>query len=462
MKDHIIQVLKSFTNFEAVPDEQLGWLIDHSQLCTYQPGEVVIKPGDQVDRMMIILDGEIRIELKRGEQLYNLGSFAVGDITGKLPFSRMQSSAAYLTVVEESNVLITPEALFPEIATHYELIEALVHSLSDRIRHFTSQQQQNEKLVALGKLSAGLAHELNNPAAAMVRGATELKKNLRAKPEKFKAVMNIRLTNEQVDAVNELVFRKAGTPSENELSLMERTSLEDELTDWMEDHGVEEGFEYASTFAEYRFSTEDLELVAAHVEDEYLAAVLGWVEDVLTTEKMVDEIEEAAGRISDLVSSIKTYSHMDRGSDKEVVHLRKHLRSTLTMLNHKSRAKQVDIELNIPEDLPEFCGFVSELNQVWTNLLDNAIDAVDKGGRIEVTAESRNGDLYLYFKDNGSGIPEDIQNKIFDPFFTTKDVGSGTGLGLDVVHKIVDKHGGRIEVNSEPGNTVFKLRFPLS
>ena len=373
----------------------------------------------------------------------------------------MQSTLAHLVVMEDTTILETHADLFIEITKRYELIEAFVHSLSDRIRSFTSQQQQNEKLVALGKLSAGLAHELNNPASAMVRSATELRKRITQTPEKFKAVMNIRLTNEQVDAVNELVFRKAEKGSSNNQSLMERTALEDELTDWMDDRGIEQGFEYSETFAEFCFSIEDLEFVASHVGEEFLPAVLGWVEDVLTTEKMVEEIEDSATRISDLVSSVKTYSHMDRGSDKEVIELKKVLKSTVTMLNHKAKQKRVDIELNIPADLPEFCGYVSELNQVWANLLDNAIDAVEEDGKIEVKAETKNKNLYLFFKDNGKGIPEEVKSKIFDPFFTTKDVGEGTGLGLDVVHKIIEKHGATIEVESKPGSTVFELCFPL-
>ncbi|MBO6522753.1 MAG: cyclic nucleotide-binding domain-containing protein [Balneolaceae bacterium] len=462
MEDFIVSSLRQIPNFKEVPEHQLRWFAQNSELCTYQPDEVIFKPGDEINYMFIVLDGSLRAQIKRGNQFTPLITFEKGNISGKLPFSRMQSSAAFITSLEESTILKTAEKILPEISKHYELIEVFVHSLSDRIRTFTTQQQQNEKMVALGKLSAGLAHELNNPASAMVRGATELRKRLRSTPDKFKAVMNIRLTEEQVDAVNELVFKKVEKGSSNQQSLMNRTALEDDLADWMEDRGVDQGFEYAETFAEYCFNIDDLEFVSSHVEDEYLPAVLGWVEDVLTTEKMVEEIEDSATRISDLVSSVKTYSHMDRGSDKEVVDLRKMLKSTITMLNHKSKQKKVEISMDIPDTLPEFCGFVSELNQVWTNLIDNAIDAVDESGEIKIEALSKNGDLILKFNDNGSGIPEDIQNKIFDPFFTTKDVGQGTGLGLDVVHKIIEKHGGRIEVKSQPGDTTFELTFPLS
>ncbi|HAH51683.1 MAG TPA: histidine kinase [Balneola sp.] len=462
LKEFAVQKLHSFPQFENVPLDQLDWLVENSRICTYMTDERIMEPGTAVDKMFIILESRIRIQLPRGSSFTSIGDFVTGDISGRLPFSRMQSTLAHLVVMEDTTILETHEDLFVEITKRYELIEAFVHSLSDRIRSFTSQQQQNEKLVALGKLSAGLAHELNNPASAMVRGATELKKRLSQTPDKFKSVMSIKLTNDQIDAVNDLVFKKAGRGSSNQQSLMERTALEDELTDWMEDHGVETGFEYSETFAEYCFNTEDLEFVSSHVEDEYLPAVLGWIEDVLTTEKMMEEIEDSARRISDLVSSVKTYSHMDRGTDKEVVELKKVLKSTVTMLNHKAKQKKVEIELNIPSDLSEFYGYVSELNQVWTNLLDNAIDAVPQNGKIEVKAEEKNKNMYLFFKDNGSGIPEDVLPKIFDPFFTTKDVGEGTGLGLDVVHKIIEKHGASIDVESKPGQTTFELCFPLN
>ncbi len=461
MNDYVVEVLKTFDQFQNVPEDQLRWLVDNSKLCTYQPDEQLSKPGDVIDRMLIFLDGGVKIVIKSGNQLRELGTFEKGSVSGKLPFSRMQSSAGYLTVMEESTILETHESLFPEIAKHYELIESFVHSLSDRIRNFTTSQQQSEKLMALGKLSAGLAHELNNPASAMVRSATALRDNLRAKPDKFKAVMHIKMKDEEVDAINELVFRKAGKGTTNTQSLMERTALEDELTDWMDDHDIELGFEYASTFAEYCFDVDDLEFVKENLSEEALEPVLGWVEDVLTTEKMVEEIEDASRRISDLVSSVKTYSHMDRGTDKETVEIQKLLKSTLTMLNHKTKQKNIVVDVQVQDNMPEFCGYVSELNQVWTNLIDNAIDAVDDGGKIVIEAGSSNGDIKLVFRDNGSGIPEDVKNRIFDPFFTTKDVGKGTGLGLDVVRKIIDKHQGRIEVESEPGNTEFKLTFPL-
>lgn len=461
MTESILAFLKQIDSFAAVPDEQLTAFIEMSELCTYQPDEVIIKPGDEINRMMIILDGTVKAELKRGDQFMQLGEFSVGEITGKLPFSRMQSSMAYLTITEEATILITHEDKFHDITRHYQLTEVLVHALSDRVRSFTSRQHQNEKLMALGKLSAGLAHELNNPASAIVRSSTGLKENLRAKPEKFEEVLKLDLGPGQIHEINRLVFGKLRA-DHPELSLMERTEQEDELAAWMEDHDLDDAWGLAETFVDFCVTTENLEDLSGHLKPRQLPEVLKWIEDVFSSEKMIDEIDDAARRISDLVSSIKTYSHMDNANEKEQVNLRKVLNSTLKILNHKIKEKQLSVTLELPDELPEFCGYVSELNQVWMNLLDNAIDAAEKKGCITVRAEAARGNVYLYFSDNGTGIPEDVQSRIFDPFFTTKAVGQGTGMGLDLVRKIVDKHEGDISVKSEPGHTEFKLCFPLN
>ena len=392
MDDYILKGIQTFPQFSGVPEGELRAYINLSEVCTYQPDEVIIKPGDEINRMYLVLDGNIKLQIKRGEQFTVIDNFEGGDLTGKLPFSRLQSSIAYVTVMEETTILVTHEDKFPELASHYKLIESFVHALSDRIRYFTTEQQQNEKLVALGKLSAGLAHELNNPASAMVRSATALKKNLHAKPEKFKKMMELELSSEQVDAINELIFTKLKQDIPT-LSLMEKTSLEDEIADWLEDHQIEEPYELSETFAEFGFTEEELQTIKDLGSEEMLGAILKWVEDVFVTEKMIDEVEDASRRISDL---------------------------------------------------------------------DNAIDALNDEGKIEISAKTTKGDLRIYFKDNGEGIPEDIQSKIFDPFFTTKGVGQGTGLGLDFVRKIVSKHEGTISVQSQPGETIFELCFPLN
>lgn len=458
--DRIVSLIQQFPQFEGLPAEQIRTYVELSEILSYEPDEVFIKKGDEINGMYLLLSGQVKLDMRSSNKTILLDTFTPGDLTGKLPFSRLQTSIAYLTATEESQVLYTPMEVYPELAHHYELIETFVHALSDRVRHFTTEQQQNEKLMALGKLSAGLAHELNNPASAIVRSAVALKKNLHAKPKKFKRILELELSSSQIDAINALIFEKLQAEQE-ELDLMARSEQEDLLANWMEDQGLDDGYELAETFVEFGIIEADLQKMLDIGTSKALDPILNWVEDVLITEKMIEEVEDASRRISELVSSVKTYSHMDQANEKEPVKVKKLIKSTLNILNHKIRNKQIQVDLSISKDLPTFTGYVSELNQVWMNLLDNAIDAVDMSGSIEITAKATNEDYRIYFKDNGGGIPDDIISNIFDPFFTTKGIGEGTGLGLDLSRKIIEKHGGSISVESKPGETVFELCFPL-
>ena len=224
---------------------------------------------------------------------------------------------------------------FPEmIHTQHELTETLVHRMLNRVRDFTKLQQQNEKMISLGKLSAGLSHELNNPAAAIVRGAAALKKHLSNVPEKFKQVISMRLTPAQVDQVNDVLFAKLEKGAETDLPMMQKTAREDELADWLEAHGMEAVYEMAETFTEYGFSTGDLDFVRTQVSGEFTEPVLRWLENVLTTEKMVNQIQEASNRIATLIDAVKSYSHMDGGGDKRQITLRDGIQSTLTEVGY--------------------------------------------------------------------------------------------------------------------------------
>jgi len=461
MQEHILKILKTFDVFSDIPEKQLIWLIEHSELCVYQPGESIINVGEPIDYMFVILEGVFNIRIKQGKQFNLLGKFTKGDVTGALPYSRIQQANGQVQITEETTFLKFHRSHFKSlIVKNYELAEALVHYTFDRVRTFTTFQQQSEKLMALGKLSAGLAHELNNPASAMVRAASELRKHLRTTPEKFKSVIKVDLTNEHIDAVNDMLFSKSERGLV-ELSLMEKNELEEALAEYLEKFDIDDGFDYAGTLTEYGFTVEDLVFINERVPDKFMPPVIRWVEDVLTTEKMAVEIEEASRRISDLVSSVKVYSHMDQANEKQKVELKKLLKSTLNILNHKKKKKNIAVEWVFPEELPTFYGFVNELNQVWMNILDNALDAAPEHGIVNIAVTYDSDYIYITFTDNGPGIPEEIQNKIFDPFFTTKELGAGTGLGLDVVRKIVDKHEGGIRVMSKPGKTAFEVCFPL-
>jgi signal transduction histidine kinase len=347
------------------------------------------------------------------------------------------------------------------IATQQDLVACFVHLMLDRTRDFTKLDQQNEKMISLGKLSAGLAHELNNPASAVVRSASALKKHLSFESDKFKKVISLRITDEQVDRVNEILGEILQRQSQKELSMMEKSNMEDELADWLDDRDVDNSFELAESYAEFHMTTDDLDKIEEQAAAPGLSTVLEWLNSVLTTEKMVAEIGEASERIGNLVKSVKEYSHMDGGADKKKMPLRDGVESTLRILQHKIRGKNINVSLKMPDSLPLVNISPGEMNQVWTNLIDNAIDALPEHGNIQIESERDREFVITRVIDNGSGIPKDVLDQIFDPFFTTKEIGKGTGLGLEIAHNIVKRHRGQIKVTSEPGRTEFNVCLPI-
>jgi signal transduction histidine kinase len=323
-----------------------------------------------------------------------------------------------------------------------------------------SVSQQHGKLISLGTMAAGLAHELNNPAAAIGRSAAEAREAFREASEKAAELGTLPLTEEQrsfVAGLPEEVARRTAAS----LDPLEVSDLEDELAMWLEDRSVEEGWEISSTLAGAGLDTAWLEGLADRVPQEALGGVLGWLRATMAGDELLREIEGGSARISELVGAIKTFTHMDKAATRKVdVHAG--LNSTLIMLGHKLKKGDVEVVRDYEKDLPHVCGHASELNQVWTNLLDNAIDAVDGQGRITVRTATENGRVLVEVSDDGPGIPDDLRKRIFEPFYTTKDVGKGTGLGLDITYRVVvEDHKGDIRVLSEPGDTRFQVRLPV-
>jgi signal transduction histidine kinase len=456
--------LRIVAEFADVPDDQLDWLIQHGEVRTFLPGEFLFQKDEPANFLFIILSGSIEITFQQKNQTRRLATLLPGLVTGLLPFSRMTHAQGFGGPLEPSLVFSLHRDHFPElISDHYELIRSLVHLLTTRVRDFTSQQQQNEKLMALGKLSAGLAHELNNPASAIVRSATALEEHLSAQPERFKRILQIRLNDQQVDAVSAVLFQKIQEGPRVGRSLMEKSAAEDELAEFLEDHGVEDAYNAAEALVEYGMDLPELQAVAATVGAD-LPPVAGWLASVISTNKLVAEIKDASSRIAGLVKSVKGYTHMDRAPEPEHVDLTTGIRSTLTMLQHKSRQNGIQIEEDFDPALPEVKVIIGEINQVWTNLIDNALDAMSDADekRLTLRAVPDGGCALVQIQDSGSGIPEEVRDRIFEPFFTTKAMDQGTGLGLDVVRRIILRHGGTIDVESQPGKTVFSVRLPIA
>lgn len=468
---NLLETLHEFPAFANVPDEQLQWVIDRAEEVTYPKETVLYKPHESVDHLLLLLEGRLRIDAGANGADDELIVYGDHSILGVLPFSRMKSMSNRLITERSTTLLRLHRDDLPDLAKNcYELTESLVHQMTTRVRDYTKLTQQNEKMASLGRLSAGLAHELNNPVAAVVRSVDTLNTHLRATPESFKVVMNLNLTSGQVDCVTDVFFKKLdqqSTVDRRQLTLLERTSLEDDVTDWLDDHGVEDHMDLAGPLVDYGFTVEDLDWILEKIGDENLAGVANWLVNNLVTEKLVSDIGEASKRIATLIDSIKNYTQMDRGVGKQEVQLAEGLRNTVTLLAHKIKSKQIDLTLAIADDLPVVCGWPGELNQVWTNLIDNAIDAMPNGGKLEISSQPdrrSEEEVFVLTKiiDNGAGIPEDIRDKIFEPFFTTKDIGKGTGLGLDIVQGIMKHHNGSIKVQSEPGHTEFSVCLPVN
>jgi signal transduction histidine kinase len=464
MQDCTPALLKTFDALKDVPDDQLQWLIDNS-LCRMAPdGEILSEPGKSMIGTHFIISGKLRLYLPIGGVKREIGDFKPGDITGYLPYSRAKVSTGYGITIGETQLMVFPvEKIEEMIRTQFELTQALVHVMTNRVRTFTALQQQNEKMMALGKLSAGLTHELNNPASAIVRDSESLLKHLQLEPQTFKSVIAIRMEPEHVDAVTKKLFRVLSDKREVNLTLRQRTTKEEELTDLFEQMGIDNSEEIAENFVEFGFETEDIELFRNHIPDQYFSPVFNWINTLLVTERMVQDIGESARRIANLVASVKTYTHMDQGQDKQYADIHIGIRNTLQMLIYKIKKGNITMVKDFDQTLPPVKAQIGELNQVWTNLIDNALDAMEVNGKGTLTIKTERDKEFVQVSiiDDGPGINEDIRSRIFDPFFTTKEMGKGTGMGLEVVQRIVRQHNGTIKVISEPGHTAFIVCFPI-
>lgn len=449
--------------FANVPVEQLEWLVGAGEVVDFEEGDAIFETGTPIEYFFVVLEGAIQIYAIQAGQRRDTFLLEPGDISGALPYSRGKISGGSGVAIEPCRVFRLPKELLRTMTReHFELTEVLVHQMTDRVREFGKIQQINEKMMSLGKLSAGLAHELNNPAAAIVRSSAALKAHLSHTPDKFKKVMSIEAVERQVDVVNQFVFDKISAPPAKELSLMERSRQEDDIADWLEDHNVSNAYDIAPVFVDFNVQTFDLDAVESELGPDHLDPILNWVCNNFVTEKIVTEIEEASKRIGHIVDSIKSHTHMDRATSKARVHLREGIVNTLILLNHKLKGKQIKVVKEFPDDLPEIEVFVGELNQVWTNIIDNAIDAMEPGGTLQIVCAADKRWLKTSIIDSGNGISPEILDSIFDPFFTTKDVGKGTGLGLDIVRSIIDQHKGEVKVQSQPGRTEFIICLPIN
>lgn len=461
----VVEALRRVHVFNDLPEDQLTWFADNVADRRFAAGDVLFHKGDPPDVMAIFLEGEMHAYWDDADHdyVYIARAGDASEVTGMLPFSRMTQFTVTGRAATNVRVLQFPARLFPEMIQRMPtLVQRLVGIMSDRVREMTTADQQQDKLMALGKLSAGLAHELNNPAAGATRAADDLIATLAALRTADLRLCQHSLTSEQEGAIN--AFENAAiehTASAPQLNSLEQSDREEVVTSWLEKHHIEEPWKLSANLVEAGIGPNDLESISDKLESSALSDVLARVNAQLAAAKLASEIKTSTARISELVGAIKEYSYMDQASMQKVdVH--KGLENTLLILRYKLRKKKIEVTREYAEELPGIKAYGSELNQVWTNLIVNAVDAMAEGGRLKVRTKKEPTDILVEIRDNGSGIPESVKSRIFEPFFTTKPVGEGTGLGLDTVARIVRKHRGNIRFESRPGDTCFQVRLPVA
>jgi signal transduction histidine kinase len=460
----IAQNLKTNQVFADLSEDDLAWLAERMEDLHLEVGQVLGRPGDPIEYLNVMIEGEIQVEMPEEPGTPRFIARR-GQVTGALPFSRLKSFIGITRAALPTHILRLHTRHFPDMLQRIPVLgQRLVAVMSDRIRETTRQETQRDKLMALGKLSAGLAHELNNPAAAAQRAAKSLKEAMDNVRDASLRLLQHPLSQEQRRAIFQFERDVTwyGTESGKPASRRDPLELSDReaaLTECLEAHNVPEPWKIAGPLAEANADFEKVDELRKIVGDAVIGDALGRVAAVMVIFGLIREIDNSTKRISDLVGAIKRYSYMDQAALQEV-DVREDLDNTLKIFGHWLK-KGVTVSKNYEAQLPRVCAYGSELNQVWTNLIDNAIDAMRGQGELSIRARRDLDALVVEIGDNGPGVPEEIRSKIFDPFFTTKPVGEGTGLGLDTAMRIVQKHHGTIEVKSKPGDTRFIVRVPL-
>lgn len=445
--------------FQGLSDDELQQLMDMAEPVSLRQGEILIRQGDAGDAAYVVIEGEFEIQKQTGQSLIKIDVRNAGDVVGEMALlSRAPRNATVLAKTDAETLRIPPEAFQQLLVSNSTAAMAVLHWVMARLTQNESLLHQQEKMAALGTMSAGLAHELNNPAAAAQRSAAELSKALLKLQILTHQIESNAFQENQVEWLDRFMqesSRRFASPQK--LETLERIELVDQVQAWLGANGVDSAWEYAPAMVMFGWNVSGLEKLKGNTLFE---SALQWLGIGCLTVALVAEVQHATERLSQIVQAMKSYTYLDQAPLLEVdVH--EGLENTLIIMQHKLK-QGVTIRREYSPDLPRIEAYASELNQVWTNIIDNAVDAMNGRGEISLRTYAQDDHIVVEIEDTGAGISADIQARIFEPFFTTKPPGKGTGLGLHISHDIIaNRHHGQLSVESKPGHTRFKVVLPV-
>ncbi len=455
------EFLRGLQFFADLPDEDLERLSAGAETVLVRAGENLMEEGAPGDAAYVVVDGEFEVVKKSDAQSIVIAVRDPGEIIGEMALLDNAPRSATVRAVRDGHVLkIRGKAFQHMLLESSTAALSLLRTVSRRLRQNEGLLRQSEKMAALGTMAAGLAHELNNPAAAVRRSNDQLRTALTTWTTQAFELQRSGLSSRQSEMIealrSEMEQRKGSAPS---LDPMAQSDREGELQAWLESHGLQDAWEIAPTLVTAGWDLQRLSTLEGVFSGELLAALLRWLAAGSLVYSLLDEVDLGTGRISEIVRAVKAYSYLDQAPIQEV-DIHEGLENTLVILRHKMK-EGIQVRREYATDLPHIEAHGSELNQVWTNILDNAVDAMHGRGEIILRTCASDGKVTVEIQDNGPGIPAAIQKRVFEPFFTTKPPGQGTGLGLHIAYNIVNNHHGAIRVTSEPGKTLFEVTLPI-